>query len=288
MEKLDELEEQEKIAVNEEFEYEESPSFTNKDSTSEDSTEKNNLDYKSRTLENLTGELVINVDDTLIEENNNAIIKEIEQVEKSFDVMSIEQRLELKKKELQALEMAIKEEDKYRLPQRTIQIEYYEKMNPRKIFPMIVTIPPVKNGNNHQEDDSLRITPIFPGCYVTPHEESLLLKSEEEEIVEFSITPLIGQGSIQGKVGVCYKNHSLININTIAKIRNFVGVTISGILAFLFGIFPFLLKIFGYDINESLANGFNATFSTTLTSTLFMWLEIALLFVFTGLMISFI
>ncbi|HUU76925.1 MAG TPA: hypothetical protein VMX55_01180 [candidate division Zixibacteria bacterium] len=236
-----------------------------------------------RPLETLTEDLVIEDETEKAIEVGEAIFTPIE------DKIPLEERLEKRKKELEGLKAELKEEEsiKSKIEQKNVTIEYYEKMNPKKIFQITVKIPPTM-AVDVDDSEFIKVIPVFPGCYVTPHEELLDLKSTKLEIAEFNVTPLIGRGRVNGKIGLWYKGRNVMNINTNSKINNYMGSVVSAILAFVFGIVPFIPMLFGANINENLASGFNSVFSTSLTSNIFMIIELILLVILLGLMIMFV
>lgn len=237
-------------------------------------------------LESLTDDIIIKTEEEIPTELDETVIEETIAPITEQEVMPLEERLEKRKQELKSLEVALKEEEKKKVQKRSLHVEYYEKMNPRKIFPLIVEVPAVENNGNNEGE--IKIVPVFPGCYITPHMETIDLKNEQTEQAEFNITPLINNGTVQGRVGIWFKNRLLLNVNTRSKIRNYVGSMITGIIAFIFGLLPFILRLFSIDINTALANGLNSTFGTSLSGTLFMWIELGLLIILLGLMIGFI
>ncbi|NPE06957.1 MAG: hypothetical protein GNW80_01635 [Asgard group archaeon] len=170
------------------------------------------------------------------------------------EMFSLEERLEIRKKELVSLEHALKAEEKAteKVFQRTIGLEYYKRMYPQKVFPLIVRIPPAdtKNSDNLKE---IKLVPVFPGCHVTPQDEVVDLSSEKMTVVEFSITPLARRGKITGKLGFWYNKKNIFSINAPVKVRNCIGAKITGLLAVLFGIFP-IVDIFT-TLNTTIASG---------------------------------
>lgn len=234
-----------------------------------------------RSLETLTEDLVIEDEEGFdLEKTILAPIK---------DKIPLDQRLEIRIKELESLKAELKEEESFKskVEQKNVTIEYYEKMNPKKIFQITVKIHPSMIVDV-DDSENIKVVPVFPGCYVTPHEEILDLKSTKVEIAEFNVTPLIGRGRVNGKIGLWYKGRNVTNINTNSKINNYMGSVVSGILAFIFGIVPFIPMLFGTNINENLASGFNSVFSTALTANVFMIIELVSLAILLGLMIVFV
>jgi len=259
--------------------------------THPEETESIEDDDEPQALADLTEDLVIKSEDTL-----ESVVKEIDEVSKEpifapvQEDLPLNQRLEIRKQELASLEKTLSEEDrlKEKIQQRTIKIGYNDKMNPRKIYPISVRISPVTSIKQNEHNDKLKIVPIFPGCYVTPHQEIIELNGENDIEAEFTVTPLISRGTVNGKIGIWYKGRNILNINATSKIRNYSGTIVSSILAFIFGIMPFMLLAFNYNFNDALATGLNNIFSSTLSANLFMYIEIVLLVVFLGLMVGFI
>ncbi|TET31498.1 MAG: hypothetical protein E3J70_01930 [Candidatus Heimdallarchaeota archaeon] len=169
------------------------------------------------------------------------------------EMFSLEDRLEIRKKELISLEQALKVEEKAveEVSQRTIGFEYYRRMYPQKVYPLIVRIPPAetKNANNLRE---IKLVPVFPGCHVTPQDEVVDLSSEKMTVAEFSVTPLARRGKITGKLGLWYNKRNIFSINAPVRVTNCIWVKLTGILAILFGIFP-IVDIFT-SLNAILAS----------------------------------
>lgn len=170
------------------------------------------------------------------------------------EMFSLEERLEIRKKELLSLEHALKAEEKAteKVSQRTIGFEYYKRMYTQKVFPLIVRIPPAetKNSNNLKE---INLVPVFPGCHVTPQNEVVDLSSEKMTVAEFSVTPLARRGKITGKLGFWYNKRNIFSINAPVKVANCNGAKITGILAALFAILP-IVDIFTL-LNATIASG---------------------------------
>ncbi|MCK5185091.1 MAG: hypothetical protein KAQ95_12355, partial [Candidatus Heimdallarchaeota archaeon] len=187
------------------------------------------------------------------------ITEDLSEITQERDEMfSLEDRLEIRKKELVSLEHALKAEEKAteKVSQRIIGLEYYKRMYPQKVFPLIVRVPPAefKNSNNLKE---ITLVPVFPGCHVTPQDEVVDLSSEKMTIAEFSVTPLARRGKITGKLGFWYNKKNIFSINAPVKVANCYGAKITGILAVLFAIFP-IVDIFTL-LNATIASGIGLT-----------------------------
>ncbi len=179
----------------------------------------------------------------VIEESSlvdRSIIEDLSETTTERDEMfSLEDRLEIRKKELVSLEQLLKAEEKAteKVSQRTIGLEYYKRMYPQKVFPLIIRIPPAENKDSENLKE-IKLVPVFPGCHVTPQDELVDLSSEKMTVAEFSITPLARRGKITGKIGFWYNKKNIFSINAPVKVANCSGAKITGLLAILFGIFP--------------------------------------------------
>lgn len=212
---------------------------------------KEETDELEQVVEDTTLHEVVIEESSLID---RPITEDISEITPERDEMfSLEERLEIRKKELLSLEEALKVEEKAteKVSQRTVGLEYYKRMYPQKVFPLIIRIPPdeTKNSNNLKE---IKLVPVFPGCHVTPQDEVVDLSSEKMTVVEFSVTPLARRGKITGKLGFWHNKKNIFNINAPVKVANCLGAKITGMLAILFGIFP-IVDIFT-TLNATLAS----------------------------------
>ncbi|MBK5112714.1 MAG: hypothetical protein KGD59_06150 [Candidatus Heimdallarchaeota archaeon] len=160
------------------------------------------------------------------------------------EMFSLEERLEVRKKELVSLEKALKAEEKAveKVSQRAVGVDYYKRMYPQKVFPLTVRIPPAENGESSNLKE-VKLLPVFPGCHVTPQEEVVDLSSEKMTIVEFSVTPLARKGKITGRLNLWFNKRNIFKINAPVKVANSFWPKFTGVLAVLFAIFP-LVDIF--------------------------------------------
>jgi hypothetical protein len=155
------------------------------------------------------------------------------------EMFSLEERLEIRKKELVSLEQALKAEEKAveKVSQRAVGLEYYKRMYSQKVYPLIVRIPPAEDRETSNLKD-VKLLPVFPGCHVTPQEEIVDLSSEKMTVAEFSITPLARKGKITGRVGLWFNRRNVLTVNAPVKVANGFWPKFTGILAVLFAIFP--------------------------------------------------
>ncbi|MCF2144108.1 MAG: hypothetical protein K9W42_10435 [Candidatus Heimdallarchaeota archaeon] len=179
------------------------------------------------------------------------------------EVLSLDDRLQQKQEELKTLQAAIIEEEQTvsQPPQITISIDYYERMYPQKIYPLIITLP--KRTIEELSSLELRLAPRLPGCYVTPNEELLEFDGKTDTKIEFNITPLVKRGKISGKIGLWAGKKNLINLNIISKVISPFWMTFFGILGLFTGIFGVLAFVFNLNTiiatkvgNAGLANAF--------------------------------
>ena len=179
------------------------------------------------------------------------------------EVLSLDERLQQKQEELKTLQAAIIEEEQTvsQPPQITISIDYYERMYPQKIYPLIITLP--KRTIEELSSLELRLAPRLPGCYITPNEELLEFDGKTDTKIEFNVTPLVKRGKISGKIGLWAGKKNLINLNIISKVISPFWMTFFGILGLFTGIFGVLAYVLNLNTiiatkvgNAGLANAF--------------------------------
>jgi hypothetical protein len=177
------------------------------------------------------------------------------------DALSLDERLEKRKQELTALETHLKSEEEKvteKVSQRSLTVEYYERMYPQKIYPLVLHFPKVEN-NSEGKNTEITVQPIFPGCHITPAEQMLDLYCDQKSMIEFNITPLVKRGKIAGKVCLWHKKRNLISVVTASKVISSFWPYFTGILAFLIGLLPILLQfIAGTNDRLVTAIGFTA------------------------------
>jgi len=186
--------------------------------------------------------------------------------------VSLEERLQKKQAELKVLQATLLEQEQVVTSplQTTISIEYYERMYPQKIYPLLITFPK-KNGGNFTQNKELRIEPRLPGCYVTPTEELLEFDEMHKKSIEFNITPLIKRGRIPGKVGLWLKKRTIMSVNINSRVVNPFWVHFFGVLAALTGLFTTFALAF--NLNDLMATSIGrANFAN-----LFLGLEVGFL-----------
>ncbi|NHK32540.1 MAG: hypothetical protein FK730_14395 [Asgard group archaeon] len=196
------------------------------------------------------------------------------------DKLTLDERLEKRKKELATLEMALKaqEENGQKVDQRSINIEYFIRMYPQKIFPLKIKILPIENSTNTKTRE-IKIQPIFPGCLVMPTEEYVDLIAGKLTAAEFNITPLIRRGKIAGKINLWHNKHNILSVNTSSKVINTFWTYFTGFIAFLFGLLPIVLEYIA-QTNTRLA------VIMSFTAQGLLWIEVAILVVFAIITIS--
>lgn len=180
--------------------------------------------------------------------------------------------------------------------QRTTDIEYFKKMNPKKVFPLTVRIAPSPQqipekefeGTTHietplvvestEKNIPVKIIPIFPGCQVTPREVTVDIKTSKLLTVKFYITPLIDRGKVSSKVEFWHMDKKVLQVDTPSSVVNKFWAKVTGITGAITGVVPGLLKLFNVDVNQGLSAGVQSILPTiNLTSKTFLWIEIGLL-----------
>ncbi|MBN1329786.1 MAG: hypothetical protein JXA54_09960 [Candidatus Heimdallarchaeota archaeon] len=192
------------------------------------------------------------------------------------DSLSLEERLEIRKIELDKLAIDYKAEEKYTDPelQRIISIDYYQRMYPQKIYPLRVKIPIVSQSNlkNNNKLNEYKLQPILPGCYITPQEEIINLSNDKTTLSEFNVTPLIRRGKIIGKIGIIQDHKNLISINIHSKVVGTFWPIFLIVLAVFFGGLPLILDSI-ISFNTLFSNAIN----NILSPNVLMWIELGLL-----------
>ncbi|MBD3191522.1 MAG: hypothetical protein GF308_12810 [Candidatus Heimdallarchaeota archaeon] len=189
--------------------------------------------------------------------------------------------------------------------QRTTDIEYFKKMNPKKVFPLIVQIAPSPQQipkkrfkrTTHIETPLIvestkktipvKIVPVFPGCQVTPQEVTVDIKTKQLLTVRFYITPLIERGKVSSKVEFWHKDQKVLQVDTPASVVNKFWAKVTGITGAITGVIPGLLKLFNVDVNKGLSAGIqNILPAINVTSKTFLWIEIGLLVSLAGVTVG--
>ncbi len=221
------------------------------------------------------------IEKPIVETEDTLLVEEPEIVETMPEPFAIDEdlpldeRLAKRKKELETLKTALKAEEKVaeKLEQRSIGLEYYERMHPQKVYPLIIRIPPPStNGNEFTE---VKVQPIFPGCYVTPSEEIISLDDENVVSAEFSITPLIGRGKVNGRVGLWYRNKNIFAVNTPSVVASVFWQRFTTSIGLILGLIPFIVGLFT-ELNTKIADGIN----NTITANMIMWIELGVFLAF--------
>lgn len=104
--------------------------------------------------------------------------------------------------------------------QKNIAIEYFDKMNPKKYYPLIIDITDIEQATTISEENILtgerkvqvkekmavvlkssivKVKPMFPGCSIVPEERYTDLDKKEDKLT-FYVTPLVDDEIEDGRV----------------------------------------------------------------------------------------
>ncbi|MHA1512227.1 MAG: hypothetical protein ACTSRX_10975, partial [Promethearchaeota archaeon] len=104
--------------------------------------------------------------------------------------------------------------------QKNIAIEYYDKMNPKKYYPLIVDISDIEQATTISEENILtgerktqvkekmavllkssivKVKPMFPGCNIVPEERYTDFDKKEDKLT-FYVTPLVDDEIEDGRI----------------------------------------------------------------------------------------
>jgi hypothetical protein len=236
-------------------------------------------------FETSEAELASMVEETKPEQSVSEQISAIDeqQVEPvtTLDEESMAERLARRRKELELLKQTIDSEATTKEPiaQRTTVIDFYDKMYTQKVYPLKIQTMPVEPNQRKEESQKAKLTivPIFPGCHVTPRDDTIPLHSDTVALSEFSVTPIIARGKVSGKILLLYKGRNILTINVNTRIINTFWPKLTGFIGLFLGVLPFILELFTVEVNKSLATGFNNSFGTALQPNVFSWIELAIL-----------
>ncbi len=153
---------------------------------------------------------------------------------------------------------------------RTATVRYYRRMNPERIYPMLVIITKQmiekvqKNDTDQLSSNpfkvdtnlSVEIEPVFPGCDCYPS-KLLARLSGGELTATFRVLPRI-IGSVDGASVTIRQNHNLLaDIPLDVKVSQRFWVFFWGVITFVLPALSAILKHFGLDFDTQKDQGFN-------------------------------
>jgi hypothetical protein len=172
---------------------------------------------------------------------------------------------------------------------KNLSVEYFDKMNPGKIYPLILNIANIKQATIQTAENILtgerkiqkkdemevelihpRVTvrPVFPGCTVSPSEMTTNFEREEDELT-FYIAPLVND-EINGRIDfIDIEFNTVYQLKLAAEVddpRYAKTVAAYGTLA---SILPRVLLMFGIDIGNEIEISTLLPFLTNLAGGLF-------------------
>ncbi len=153
---------------------------------------------------------------------------------------------------------------------RTATVRYYRRMNPERIYPMLVIITKQmiekvqKNDTDQLSSNpfkvdtnlSVEIEPVFPGCDCYPSKLVACL-SGGELTATFRVLPRV-IGSVDGASVTIRQNHNLLaEIPLDVKVSQRFWVFFWGVITFVLPVLSAILKHFGLDFDTQKDQGFN-------------------------------
>ncbi|KAF5417416.1 MAG: hypothetical protein C5S38_01775 [Candidatus Methanophagaceae archaeon] len=170
--------------------------------------------------------------------------------------------------------------------QKNIAIEYFDKMNPKKYYPLIIDISDIEQATTISEENILtgerktqvkekmtvflkssivKVKPMFPGCSIVPEERYTDLDKKEDKLT-FYVTPLVDDEIEDGRVEFIDSEGNIFHsAATPSKVED---PKYARMIALYGGLVSFLPKIF-----ETLGFSFAAD---TKMATIFPFLQIVL------------
>lgn len=155
--------------------------------------------------------------------------------------------------------------------EKNIAVEYFDKMNPEKYYPLIVNIADIEQATIAPEENIITgerkiqkkekhefklktsivvVRPVFPGCEVTPFELQTDFKNPEDEL-KFYVTPIV-KDAVEGRIDFLNEGNVVHSYETPAKCddpRFAKTIATYGTLA---SILPKILLIFNIDLGSSI------------------------------------
>jgi len=152
-------------------------------------------------------------------------VEELEEFEKAEEVKDVEippmeTPASLKSALDPALSEIAKEIETSKEYQKNIAIEYFDKMNPKKYYPLIIDISDIEQATTISEENILtgerkvqikekmavvlkssivKVKPMFPGCSIVPEERYTDLDKKEDKLT-FYVTPLVDDEIEAGRI----------------------------------------------------------------------------------------
>lgn len=148
-------------------------------------------------------------------------------------------------------------------------VRYYSRMNPDRLFPLLVVftkdlLEDLRRSDVSQASASLRflatapleVEPILPGCDCYPR-RALVRNAGKEDTLRFHVVPRI-LGAIEGAVVVIRQHDSaLAEIRLVTKVVPRTWVRLSAVATFVLPAFSAILKHYGVDFETQSQQGFS-------------------------------
>ncbi len=212
--------------------------------------------------------------------------EEVDEAEETDELISMEFPPSLKSALVPDLIEISNEMETRKEYQKNIAIEYFDKMNPKKYYPLIVDISDIEQVTTISEENILtgerktqvkekmavflkssivKVKPMFPGCSIVPEERYTDLDKKEDKLT-FYVTPLVDDEIEDGRVEfVDSEGNVFHSASTPSKVED---PRYARVIALYGGLVSFLPKIL-----ETLGFSFAAD---TQMATIFPFLQVVL------------
>jgi hypothetical protein len=146
---------------------------------------------------------------------------------------------------------------------RRATVRYYDRMNPQKVFPFMVTLTAEKvkkilqRGVSQAEsktfevklEEFVQIEPILPGCTCYPAKSELKLTAADTA-VHFWVVPQV-LGKVRGaKVTISQEGRTLSEVELDIRVRKTTLALVVGLMTLLYPVIAAVLKQFGIDFKN--------------------------------------
>ncbi|VTR98601.1 hypothetical protein [Tuwongella immobilis] len=167
---------------------------------------------------------------------------------------------------------------------RQAGVRYYRRMNPMRVYPMLVKISPQqiqafqsrKIAQATSETFTaatgtiLEIEPVLPGCQISPPRQPLRITDAESSLTFYVVPQVLGEVT-GATVNIRNGSDLITTVPLDVTVRQRTWVLISGILAFVLPLISMLLKHFGLDFETQSKQDFGLYW--TIARVLFDWLS---------------
>jgi hypothetical protein len=155
--------------------------------------------------------------------------------------------------------------------QKNIAIEYFDKMNPKKYYPLIIDISDIEQATTISEENILtgerkvqvkekmavvlkssivKVKPMFPGCSIVPEERYTDLDKKEDKLT-FYVTPLVDDEIEAGRIEFIDSEGNIFHsASTPTKVEDPRFARVIALYGGLVSFLPKILELLGFSFTQ--------------------------------------